>query len=244
MRAVAFDLEVEHGGAANLREKLRKRANGHLHGQVFTLGGVEHAGDEFFLTARRLAPLPRPARFCTLSTLRSDMDVLLTLPREKSRGGRFAEMSRCPGGRRRGFFPFARNVSKTKRSNPNAGSARRNTALILPKTMFSGRTAPLKCSAFQRQSALEQHAYGRPGVDVVDALGEKAGHGNDLQLRAHVQTFTGRDRVGDDDLGEHRVVEPLEGGAESTPCVDRRTLRGRLRGAGLRLRRRSSLPYR
>ena len=82
------------------------------------------------------------------------------------------------------------------------------SALILPKTMFSGRTAPLKCSAFQRQSALEQHAYGRPGVDVVDALGEKAGHGNDLQLRAHVQTFTGRDRVGDDDLGEHRVVEP------------------------------------
>ena len=50
-------------------------------------------------------------------------------------------------------------------------------------------------------------------MDVVDALGEKAGHGNDLQLRAHVQTFTGRDRVGDDDLGEHRVVEPLEGGA-------------------------------
>ena len=47
----------------------------------------------------------------------------------------------------------------------------------------------------------------------MDALGEKAGHGNDLQLRAHVQTFTGRDRVGDDDLGEHRVVEPLEGGA-------------------------------
>lgn len=114
MRAVAFDLEVEHGGAANLREKLRKRANGHLHGQVFTLGGVEHAGDEFFLTARRLAPLPRPARFCTLSTLRSDMDVLLTLPREKSRGGRFAEMSRCPGGRRRGFFPFARERFKSE----------------------------------------------------------------------------------------------------------------------------------
>ena len=40
----------------------------------------------------------------------------------------------------------------------------------------------------------------------------KAGHGNDLRFW-HVQTFTGRDRVGDDDLGEHRVVEPLEGGA-------------------------------
>lgn len=137
MRAVAFDLEVEHGGAANLREKLRKRTNGHLNGQVFTLGGVEHAGDEFFLTGAAVGALPRPARFCTLSTLRSDMDVLLTLPREKSRGGRFAVMSRCPGGRRRGFFPFARNVSKAKRSNPNAGSTRRNTALILPKTMFS-----------------------------------------------------------------------------------------------------------
>ena len=57
MRAVAFDLEVEHGGAANLREKLRKRANGHLHGQVFTLGGVEHAGDEFFLTGAAVGAL-------------------------------------------------------------------------------------------------------------------------------------------------------------------------------------------
>ena len=83
MRAVAFDLEVEHGGAANLREKLRKRANGHLHGQVFTLGGVEHAGDEFFLTGAAVGALAETGALLALT--RYLLPDELDMPRRASR---------------------------------------------------------------------------------------------------------------------------------------------------------------
>ena len=53
--AVVVDFQVEHGGTAHFGVHLFQRQSRSLHGDVVTLGGVEHTGDHVLRarTARR-----------------------------------------------------------------------------------------------------------------------------------------------------------------------------------------------
>ena len=62
-----------------------------------------------------------------------------------------------------------------------------------------------------KRDMVKEEADALPVVGAADGLGERGRHVNDGQLGTPFLLVAERDRVGDDQLGEDRVVDGLDG---------------------------------
>src|SRR5262249_7577491 len=87
--------------------------------------------------------------------------------------------------------------------------ARRRRASVLPVPFLYSTVSFPKSMTF---SSNEQGADRVAVVDALDGLPEEAGDADDLDFLALLDGVGGRDGVGDEDLGERRLLDALERG--------------------------------